>query len=83
MPYLVLEYCEDGVWIGPDGVPMKPEEAAKVVAVLAEAVDHATRRIIHRDLKPANILLGKGNVLKVSDFGLAKTVDQQGKRPVA
>ena len=27
---------------------------------------------MHRDLKPENIMLGKDNVLKIVDFGLAK-----------
>ncbi len=30
------------------------------------------RRIIHRDLKPQNILVEKGSILKLADFGLAR-----------
>ncbi len=80
MPYLVLEYCEGGsLDQALTGAPLRPREAAEIVKVLALAVDHAhNQRVIHRDLKPANVLFGKGGVLKVTDFGLAKMVDQQG-----
>ncbi len=38
---------------------------------LAYAHSH---RIIHRDLKPSNLLIFPGNILKITDFGLAKKV---------
>ncbi len=39
----------------------------------ADALDYAHRNgLIHRDIKPANIMLEKGDIVKIADFGIAK-----------
>jgi Tol biopolymer transport system component len=53
-------------------------EALGVALQIAEALEHAHEvGIVHRDLKPANIKLRPDGVVKVLDFGLAKTVESK------
>ncbi|EFH52317.1 hypothetical protein ARALYDRAFT_323655 [Arabidopsis lyrata subsp. lyrata] len=46
-----------------------------IVQGLSYLHNYATPSIIHRDLKPSNILLGKDMIPKISDFGMAKLLE--------
>jgi tetratricopeptide (TPR) repeat protein len=82
-PFLVMDFVEGGSLAQrvESGGPLPAEEAAKLAAGIAEALDHAHRQsIVHRDLKPANVLLASGDVPVLTDFGLAKDLSAERER---
>lgn len=80
LPYLSLEYCSGGTLADRiNNQLLQPKEAARLVEVLARAVHKAHQKnVIHRDLKPANVLLTESGEPKITDFGLARRIDDQG-----
>ena len=77
--WLVMEYVDSRTlaqMISQDG-PLPPEAAVGIGAQIAEALatTHAAGTI-HRDVKPGNILVTADQVAKISDFGIARALDQ-------
>src|SRR5262245_29899150 len=56
------------------GSLLSPRRVLEVIEQAGAALDYAHQQnIIHRDIKPANLMMLKNGVLKVTDFGLAKS----------
>jgi WD40 repeat protein len=81
LPFLSLQLIEGGsLHTKLAGRPQQPTQAAQLVETLSRAMHFVHQgNIVHRDLKPANVLLCADGEPKVTDFGLAKLLDEAGQ----
>mmetsp|Transcript_32796 Transcript_32796/g.85830 ORF Transcript_32796/g.85830 Transcript_32796/m.85830 type:complete len:988 (-) Transcript_32796:1157-4120(-) len=88
LPYLVvLEYCMYGdlkkvlTACKDSEVTLRGTELISYGRQIADALAYLTSiKIVHMDLATRNVLVAKGGILKVADFGLAKRYDKVGDK---
>ncbi len=80
-PYIVFEYVEGETLkerIRRAGrLPITEAVAYAIEIARALGTAHA-RHIVHRDVKPQNVLIDEEGQAKVTDFGIARTLDEEG-----
>jgi serine/threonine-protein kinase len=80
-PYIVLEYVEGETLkelIRREG-PLEVPQAIAYAIEIARALGAAHERlIVHRDVKPQNVLIGSEGGAKITDFGIARTLTEEG-----
>jgi len=78
IPYLVMRYVDGGTLRDLASRGLLPlERSIQLIAEVADALAYAhTKGFIHRDVKPANVLLDRDGTALLTDFGIAKMVEQ-------
>jgi serine/threonine-protein kinase len=83
-PYMVMEFLEGtdlSELLQKDGALAAPVACEYVIQACEAIAEAHSYGIVHRDLKPANLFLVRGSggepVVKVLDFGVSKTLDDE------
>jgi eukaryotic-like serine/threonine-protein kinase len=73
--YMAMEFLEGAELkdIIASGKLLPPEQCVDITAQVADGLWFAHQQdIVHRDVKPSNIMVMKGGIAKITDFGIAR-----------
>lgn len=74
--YMAMEYLPNGTLSERIAAGLSPEQGLQYIRQIASALGYAhSQGLIHRDVKPANILFRADGTAVLSDFGIAKSLD--------
>ena len=80
-PYIVFEYIEGRTLkrrIQEEGGLPVDEAVAYAIEIGRGLTAAHARKLVHRDVKPQNVLIDPDGRAKVTDFGIARSLEQQG-----
>ena len=78
-PYLIMELIEGGSLKEKLGQPLPEKESAAFLSAISDGLNYAHKNgILHRDVKPSNILIRKDGSPVLTDFGIAKMIEDSG-----
>ncbi|HEY3188484.1 MAG TPA: protein kinase [Solirubrobacteraceae bacterium] len=80
-PYIVFEYVEGETLkdrIRRSGRLAVPEAVAYAIEVARGLSAAHARHIVHRDVKPQNVLIDEEGTARVTDFGIARSLTEEG-----
>ena len=76
--YMAMEYLPNGTLKERIAAGLTPEQGLTLIRQIASALGYAhARGLVHRDVKPANILFRADGTAVLSDFGIAKSLDDR------
>jgi len=75
--YISMEYIQGGDLKSRIQIPFDPDEALELLVRIGGALKTAhSHGVIHRDIKPANILFRDNDTPLITDFGIAKRLNE-------
>lgn len=78
--YIAMEFVDgiDGQDLVMRDGPLDVERSLKIIKQVARGLEHAFQhQIVHRDIKPSNLLIDAREHVKLADFGLARSLDEE------
>lgn len=76
--YMAMEYLPNGTLKERIAAGLTPEQGVTLIRQIASALGYAhDQGLVHRDVKPANILFRADGTAVLSDFGIAKSLDDR------